>query len=128
MINPHLVAVNEHYAALDLVFDHCVSITLVALNQASASMYPAAIAAADLVGDFWWVSRVLVGLPEFRGQGLGSLAVQRMLEKIASQSQLPIRVAPGGYTNETEKQFRFYEKNGFKRVEGEPGLLEWRPW
>ena len=42
--------------------------------------WPMALASADLVGDHWWVSRVIVRKVENRGQGLGSQVLGRLLQ------------------------------------------------
>lgn len=125
VLSPRFVAINDDYAASDRIDDESACVTIVPLYSASASVFPTAVAEASNLYEYWWIARVLVSKPEERAKGLGSLALQRLLKLIAKQSSLPIRVAPGGYNVDPEKQFRFYTRNGFKQVPGQSSLLEW---
>lgn len=73
------------------------------------------VASIDRVdGHQWWVSRVLVGDRDARGQGIGSYLIQRAVnEVLKNDSQAEILVEPGGYDSNTEQQINFYKKNGF---------------
>lgn len=105
------------------------SISVFALPEEGAIVrepWPRALAAADLVGDYWWVSRVIVRLPGNRGRGLGSLVLTRLLQEIQGQPCKRVHVSPGGYHDDTEKQRAFYLKNGFKPTDA-PDLLVWEP-
>ena len=75
----------------------------------------------------WWVARVLVQKPENRGKGYGSAVLQEALKAVMTKTggMGRVIVAPGGYDNDQERKFRFYEKNGFKLANKE-GLFEWR--
>lgn len=124
-LGPRFVAINDDYAASDRINDSSASVMIVPLYSASASVFPTAVAEASNLYEYWWIARVLVSKSEERGKGLGSLALQRLLQLIVKQSSLPIRVAPGGYNEDPAKQIQFYEKNGFDQVADKPGLLEW---
>jgi len=119
-----IVALSDELRALDRYNEDEVSISI---HRLDSRVFAAAIAQADNHGDRWWVSRVLVRNPDKRGQGLGSIALQRMLAVIAGLSRLPVYVAPGGYEDNTEQQFRFYLKNGFQRIENDSKNLVWNP-
>lgn len=73
----------------------------------------------------WWVARVLVHR-DYQGKGLGKRLVARMLELCAAQKAVEVRVAPGGYDNDTERQRGFYAACGFVPENAE-GLMIWRP-
>ena len=81
------------------------------------------IANIDHIADGrWWISRVNVQGYE-KGSGIGSKLLKKAIEEVFKQDALAnIIVAPGGYDNETEKQFNFYKKNGFIDSD-EKGLL-----
>lgn len=72
----------------------------------------------------WWIARVVVSRAEKRGAGIGTFMLKRLLETIASHpgGVRLLVVAPGGYSNESERQYRFYRKNGFVDS-GDIGLL-----
>jgi hypothetical protein len=78
----------------------------------------------------WWVARVLVPNPADRSRGYGSLVLQAALKAILvpTGGMARVIVAPGGYgvDADPERRVKFYEQNGFKRVNDE-GLMEWRP-
>ena len=86
-----------------------------------------AVASADNMGDFWWISRVLVEPRSQRGQGVGSEMLQLIQQAVVRQGCTELRVCPGGYDNDTERQFRFYQKLGFQTFPDEPEMLFWRP-
>jgi GNAT superfamily N-acetyltransferase len=73
------------------------------------------VASIDRVdGNQWWVSRVLVGDRNTRGQGIGSYLIQRAVKEVLKNDpQAEILVEPGGYDSNTEQQINFYKKNGF---------------
>lgn len=74
-------------------------------------------AEADLVGDKWNISRVLVKKEQDRGKGLGSNFLQKLLKEIyLRNSNAVVIVAPGGYGVDIQKQISFYKKNGFVEV------------
>jgi hypothetical protein len=74
----------------------------------------------------WWVNRAVVHPAEQRGKGLGSIMLKRALEQVVLSDIHRVLVMPGGYDNNTERQFNFYLKNGFKRTD-EPESLVWQP-
>lgn len=61
----------------------------------------------------WWISRALVKPTNYRSKGIGSKLLKILIDEIKKKNSKYILVTPGGYEDETEKQFRFYEKNGF---------------
>jgi GNAT superfamily N-acetyltransferase len=73
------------------------------------------VAGIDRVdGHQWWVSRVLVGDRNTRGQGIGSYLIQRAVKEVLKHDQQAnILVEPGGYEGNTKEQVNFYKKNGF---------------
>lgn len=84
-----------------------------------------ATASADNMGTHWWVGRVLVDPPSRRGCGVGGRLVRALLKGIVKQGGTEVHVAPGGYGEDQERQFKFYKKLGFVR-ENEQGLFIWR--
>jgi GNAT superfamily N-acetyltransferase len=75
----------------------------------------------------WWINRALVTDPATRGAGIGTFVLKRLKRAVEAVSEVRVfLVSPGGYTNDTDRQFRFYTKNGFRAVEGSPDLLELR--
>ncbi len=119
-----IVTLRDDLEALDRYNDCEVSISLILKTSVEGIVF-AAVAQADRLDDRWWVSRVLVPQSQARGQGLGSIAVQRMLAVIAGISDRPVYVSPGGYQDNTEQQYRFYLRNGFRRIEPETDCLVW---
>jgi len=91
----------------------------------AAEPWPRALASADLVGDRWWVSRVIVRKVENRGQGIGSAVLSRLLLEVSGHPCTRVCVSPSGY-DQHPKQRAFYLKHGFKPTD-EPDLLEWNP-
>lgn len=80
------------------------------------------IASADnMLDGRWWISRVNVQGIE-RGQGVGSKLLNKLIEEILFYGETNIVVAPGGYNEDSDKQFNFYRKNGFVD-DNEDGLL-----
>ena len=73
----------------------------------------------------WWISRVVVR-EKFRGQGIGTLLAERLLAVVKGTPTPIAIVSPGGYGADPERQFRFYARLGFTRV-NEEGLMVWRP-
>lgn len=67
------------------------------------------------VDGVWWISRVIVEPSEARGRGVGSALLQRLIEEVKKYGGC-LRVTPGGYAQDSGRQFRFYEKNGFVEV------------
>jgi GNAT superfamily N-acetyltransferase len=86
-----------------------------------------AVADLNVLGSHleWWVARVLVSNADDRGKGLGSLVLQAALKAImvSTNGMARVVVVPGGYDNNHKRQRKFYEKNGFRRVNDE-GLME----
>lgn len=81
-------------------------------------------ASADLIGDIWWINRVLVQPPEARRKGIGSLMLTELIQAVSRQGGA-LKVCPGGYYQDKEDQFKFYEKNGFVR-DGNEGSMIYR--
>lgn len=80
------------------------------------------IASADnMLDGRWWISRVNVQGVE-RGKGIGSILLKKLVEEILFYGETNIIVAPGGYHEDSEKQYNFYRKNGFVNF-NEEGLL-----
>ncbi|MGD9749419.1 MAG: GNAT family N-acetyltransferase [Acidimicrobiia bacterium] len=77
------------------------------------------------IGDDWLITRVLV--VGARGRGIGSQLLQAALQEAARLGAKRVIVAPGGYEGDTERQFNFYMKNGFKPCSEPEGALEWKP-
>lgn len=73
------------------------------------------VASIDRVEEHkWWVSRVLVGDRNTRGQGIGTYLLQKAVAEVLKQDpQAEILVEPGGYGDNIEQQTNFYKKNGF---------------
>jgi GNAT superfamily N-acetyltransferase len=86
------------------------------------------IASIDRVeGHRWWVSRVLVGDKNTRGQGIGSYLIQKAVKEVLKHDpQAQILVAPGGYDDNTEQQINFYKKNGFVEYPEYEGSLVYK--
>jgi GNAT superfamily N-acetyltransferase len=61
----------------------------------------------------WWISRAIIQPKEYRNQGIGSLLLKNVIEAIVQLNGSEIYVSPGGYMQDTKKQYNFYEKNGF---------------
>ena len=80
--------------------------------------------ADNLMDGRWWISRVNVQ-DNLRGLGIGSTLLNRMIKEILTYGETDIIVAPGGYNQDTNKQFHFYEKNGFVKT-NEDGLLTYK--
>lgn len=80
------------------------------------------IASADNLFDGrWWISRVNVQGTTL-GKGVGTALLKKLIEEVLSYGPANIIVAPGGYHEDTNRQFNFYKKNGFVETE-EEGLL-----
>lgn len=80
--------------------------------------------ADEIEPGIWWVARVLVHR-DYRGHGVGKELVRRMVALCASEGAREVRVSPGGYDNDTERQRGFYAACGFK-PEGGDDLMVWR--
>lgn len=72
----------------------------------------------------WWISRVNVQGAE-KGQGLGSKLLQEAITAVLSYGQVEIIVAPGGYSDDLERQINFYKKNGFEENDSD-GVMSFR--
>lgn len=98
------------------------------ISQYSISVYcthsPVELSVADATQvDFgrWWIARVNVHR-KYRGAGYGSMLLNKLVREIECRGGVRIEVAPGGYGEDTDRQRRFYIKNGF--IEDlEEGLL-----
>lgn len=77
------------------------------------------------IGPDWWVNRALVQPAEARRNGLGSMLLRLACEKAVEMGASRVRVCPGGYDMAHEDQVRFYENNGFKKIEED--VWEWTP-
>lgn len=85
-----------------------------------------ATSSVDNMGEYWWVSRVLVEPRTERGKGIGTAMLRELLQAVVRQGGVEVRVTPGGYDNDTKRQFKFYLKQGFQPSE-EREMLVWRP-
>jgi GNAT superfamily N-acetyltransferase len=85
-----------------------------------------AVAEASLVGDSWWVSRVLVQPSSARGKGLGGQLLEELKKAVAEMGGTRLLVTPGGYSNEWKRQHKFYRAHGFRDADPtkDYGLLE----
>ena len=85
------------------------------------------VAEADEVEPgIWWVCRVVIH-KDHRGKGIGKALVAAMKAACAERGAEVLQVAPGGYDQDTARQWGFYRACGFKDTEEEVGLLVWRP-
>ncbi len=79
----------------------------------------------------WLLNRVVVTPERFRGNGLGSKALQGLLEKLSKETSCQVLiVTPGGYNADPNEQENFYLKNGFEvayEAEGGGKLMIWSP-
>jgi hypothetical protein len=78
----------------------------------------------NLMDGRWWISRVNIQGAK-KGKGLGSKLLQTAIKEVLSFGETEIIVAPGGYTNNIEKQINFYKKNGFSVI-NEEGLMAFK--
>ncbi len=61
----------------------------------------------------WYISRINV-IKKQRGMGIGSKLLSALINEIKSRSDKGnIIVFPGGYNEDSDKQFSFYKRNGF---------------
>lgn len=72
----------------------------------------------------WWIARAFVHETK-RGKGIGSAMLLTLLAEISGMSSDPVVVAPGGYSDDIDRQRKFYISAGFLDVAEEPGLLLW---
>jgi GNAT superfamily N-acetyltransferase len=94
----------------------------------SANYYPddcsvRATAEASLVGEKWWVNRVVVDPPTERGKGLGGRLLEALKGAVRGAGGRTIFVSPGGYNGNVRAQKRFYRGHGFEPVKGSKGAL-----
>lgn len=81
-------------------------------------------ASANAIGGEWWVARVIVD-DKCRGQGVGKRLVAKMLQLCEVQGAKQVKVCPGGYDNNVERQRGFYEACGFVPQPGEEHIMIW---
>jgi GNAT superfamily N-acetyltransferase len=81
--------------------------------RGSKILYRGTIDAQHESEGIWWITRALVQPKKCCNQGIGSIMLQMLIKELKKYGAKKILVTPGGYDQETEKQFRFYEKNGF---------------
>jgi GNAT superfamily N-acetyltransferase len=94
----------------------------------SANCYPVdmsvrATAEASLVGEEWWVNRVVVEPPTERGKGLGGRLLEALKGVVREAGGRTLFVSPGGYNGNVRAQRRFYRRHGFQPVKGSKGAL-----
>jgi GNAT superfamily N-acetyltransferase len=77
-------------------------------------------------GPVWFVNRALVP-KACRGQGIGSELLKVVMAAAVEMGAKRLAVTPGGYENDTKRQFAFYERNGFKPSQGDEMMLVWEP-
>ena len=97
----------------------------VSIIQVHSEVRNSVASADEIEPGIWWVSRVLVHR-KHRGEGLGKRMVARLLALCGGQKASEVRVAPGGYDNDTERQRGFYAACGFVPVD-DGGLMTWKP-
>lgn len=84
-----------------------------------------ATAEASRVGNEWWVNRVLVQPASARCMGLGGQLLEKLKETVAQVGGTSLLVTPGGYSDEWERQHKFYRSHGFQDADPvKDGLLE----
>lgn len=94
-----------------------ISVSLVENGRLSTA------SADNLMDGKWWISRVNV--QGTRGNGTGSRLLKTLVDEILKYGKTEIIVAPGGYAEDEEKQFRFYKKNNFVETD-EPKLFKYK--
>ena len=82
-----------------------------------------ATAEASLIGDEWWVNRVIVRPDNQRGKGLGGKLLEELKKVVAAEGGKVLLVAPGGYSNKHTAQVNFYGRHGFSKRK-EDGVLQ----
>jgi GNAT superfamily N-acetyltransferase len=101
-----------------------VSVSIMGQSVASVSRRPSTVGIDNVENHTWWISRVLVGDPNDRRKGIGSILLQRAIKEVLKRDpKANIIVEPGGYDLKTEDQIRFYKKNGFVDVPNKKGVL-----
>ncbi|MDD5649797.1 MAG: GNAT family N-acetyltransferase [Candidatus Nanoarchaeia archaeon] len=90
-----------------------VSDTCISIYWVENLGHNACVESDQIIPNHWMITRALVRPDGYRNQGLGSHLLKILIEEIKKKKGKSILVTPGGYDGETEKQFRFYEKNGF---------------
>lgn len=70
-------------------------------------------AEASLIGDQWWVNRVIVNPASKRDSGIGTSLLTKLKELVKENGGKALLVSPGGYDSDLTLQERFYAKNGF---------------
>lgn len=81
--------------------------------RGSKILYRGTIDAQQENEGVWWITRALVQPKECCNHGIGSTMLQMLIKELKKYGTKKILVTPGGYNQETERQFHFYEKNGF---------------
>lgn len=75
-------------------------------------------------GDEWYLNRVFI--PEkYRGQGIGTILVAKLLEETTRQGCKKLVLTPGGYDTPYEVQRDFYLKCGFRLVDEVLRIMEY---
>ncbi len=82
-----------------------------------------ATAEASNLGDVWYVNRVLVLPPKYRGKGIGGTLLEALKKAVRSVGGKVLVVTPGGYGAKPEDQVNFYKQHGFVEDSKEKGLL-----
>lgn len=89
---------------------------------------PSAAASADLtsaVAEYdgelpyrrvWWLARVIIRDPAYRGKGIGTYMVTRVTDAVLRSPAPCVIVAPGGYGSDIRRVQNFYLKLGFKMI------------
>jgi GNAT superfamily N-acetyltransferase len=78
---------------------------------------------ADLFNDHWNIARAVVLPQEARNCGIGTKMLKAFFLEVKKSVIKKVIVYPGGYEGQTEKQFNFYLKNGFKVGENSHELV-----
>lgn len=110
VVTPHVVSTPE-----------IVSVTMRAEHK-FASLGVAE--ASRIEKDEWYLNRVFVPY-KYRGQGIGTILVRKLLEETTRQGCKKLILTPGGYDIPYEQQRDFYLKCGFRLVDVENRVMEY---
>lgn len=90
----------------------CCSINWLEFNE-TPFLGIRAVIECQLFGNYWQICRTLVTPESGRSKGIGSYVLNLLIKEINKEKNTKIFVFPGGYSDDKDKQFNFYKKNGF---------------